>query len=42
MLWLPPEIGLKEQRSGDKKRETLVYEVEVVDISRGACRSARR
>lgn len=31
MLWLPPEIGLKEQpKSG--QGETLVYEVEVVDI----------
>ncbi len=31
MLWLPPEIGLKDGQ-GDKKGETLVYEVEVVDI----------
>lgn len=31
MLWLPPSIGLKEQpKSG--QGETLVYEVEVVDI----------
>lgn len=31
MLWLPPEIGLKNQPSG-KPGETLVYLVEVVDI----------
>lgn len=31
MLWLPPSIGLKEQPK-DGKAETLVYEVEVVDI----------
>jgi FKBP-type peptidyl-prolyl cis-trans isomerase len=31
MLWLPPEIGLKNQPAG-KPGETLVYEVEVVDI----------
>jgi len=31
MLWLPPEIGLKDQPAG-KQGETLVYEVEVVDI----------
>src|SRR5262249_654422 len=29
MMWLPPEIGLKEKT---QKAETLVYEVEVVDI----------
>ena len=31
MLWLPPNIGLKEQPR-DGQGETLVYEVEVVDI----------
>jgi FKBP-type peptidyl-prolyl cis-trans isomerase len=31
MLWLPPAIGLKEQPK-DGQAETLVYEVEVVDI----------
>ncbi len=31
MLWLPPEIGLKNQPAG-AQGETLVYEVEVVDI----------
>lgn len=31
MLWLPPEIGLKNQPQG-KPGETLVYLVEVVDI----------
>jgi FKBP-type peptidyl-prolyl cis-trans isomerase len=31
MLWLPPAIGLKEQPK-DGTGETLVYEVEVVDI----------
>ncbi len=31
VLWLPPEIGLKNQPPG-KAGETLVYEVEVVDI----------
>lgn len=31
MLWLPPEIGLKNQPAG-KAGETLVYLVEVVDI----------
>lgn len=31
MLWLPPAIGLKEQPK-DGHAETLVYEVEVVDI----------
>ena len=31
MLWLPPAIGLKEQPK-DGAAETLVYEVEVVDI----------
>ncbi|HEY5927493.1 MAG TPA: FKBP-type peptidyl-prolyl cis-trans isomerase [Kofleriaceae bacterium] len=31
MLWLPPEIGLKEKPK-DGPAETLVYEVEVVDI----------
>ena len=31
MLWLPPEIGLKNQPT-DKPGETLVYLVEVVDI----------
>jgi len=29
MLWLPPDIGLKEK---SQKAETLVYEVEIVDI----------
>jgi peptidylprolyl isomerase len=32
MLWLPPAIGLKEQPK-DGPAETLVYEVEVVDIN---------
>ncbi len=33
MLWLPPEIGLKDQPSAGKPSgETLVYLVEVVDI----------
>jgi peptidylprolyl isomerase len=32
MLWLPPEIGLKNQAAGSAAAETLVYEVEVVDI----------
>jgi FKBP-type peptidyl-prolyl cis-trans isomerase len=33
MLWLPPEIGLKDQPSAGKPPgETLVYLVEVVDI----------
>ncbi|NVB81090.1 MAG: peptidylprolyl isomerase [Kofleriaceae bacterium] len=32
MLWLPPEIGLKDKQQGDKKGETLVYEVEVIKI----------
>jgi FKBP-type peptidyl-prolyl cis-trans isomerase len=31
MLWLPPEIGIKSQ-AADTPGETLVYEVEVVDI----------
>jgi FKBP-type peptidyl-prolyl cis-trans isomerase len=31
MLWLPPDIGLKNQPTNGKP-ETLVYEVEVVDI----------
>src|SRR5687767_13393033 len=31
VLWLPPSIGLKEQPK-DGQAETLVYEVEVVDI----------
>lgn len=31
MLWLPPEIGLKNQPAG-KAGETLAYEVELVDI----------
>jgi len=31
MLWLPPSIGLKEQPKGGQA-ETLVYEVQVVDI----------
>src|SRR5688572_12111914 len=32
MLWLPPEIGLKNAPAGGKPGETLVYLVEVVDI----------
>lgn len=32
MLWLPPDIGLKSQPQPGQKAETLVYEVEVVDI----------
>jgi peptidylprolyl isomerase len=32
MLWLPPDIGLKSQPQAGQKAETLVYEVEVVDI----------
>jgi peptidylprolyl isomerase len=32
MLWLPPAIGLKSQPQTGQKAETLVYEVEVVDI----------
>lgn len=31
MLWLPPDIGFKDQPTNGKP-ETLVYEVEVVDI----------
>lgn len=31
MLWLPPDIGIKQAQPG-KPGETLVYEVEVIDI----------
>ena len=41
MLWLPPTIGLKEQPQAGKA-ETLVYEVEVVDIDAGAGDPDRR
>ena len=40
MLWVPPAIGYKDRPQGTP--ETLVYEVEVVDIDAGAADAAGR